>query len=73
MSSWTFDSIFKDRTVLQPSSLRMEAYRYNSAVEVLGKFHVFSQMERKCVSTVVSVTNMNNSPNLLSRGQFATP
>ena len=40
MNSQTFDSIFKDRTVLQPSPLTMEAYRNNSTVEVLGKFHV---------------------------------
>ena len=36
----TFDTLIKDRTILQPSSLRMEAYG-NSAVEVLGKFQVF--------------------------------
>ena len=41
LNSQTFDSIFKDRTVLQPSSLRMEAYGNNSSVEVLEKFHVF--------------------------------
>ena len=41
MNSQTFDSIFNDRTALQPSSLRMEAYGNNSAVEVLGKFYAF--------------------------------
>ena len=41
MNSRTFDSLFnKNRTILQPSSLRMEAYG-NSAVEVLEKFHAF--------------------------------
>ena len=41
MNSRTFDSLFEgNRTILQPSTLRMEAYG-NSAVEVLGKFHAF--------------------------------
>ena len=41
MNSRTFNSLFNgNRTILQPSSLRMEAYG-NSAVEVLGKFHAF--------------------------------
>ena len=53
MNARTFDSIFQDRTVLQPSSLRMEAYRNNTAVEVLGRFHAFPQMERKGLQTIV--------------------
>ena len=41
MNSRTFDTLFnRDKTILKPSSLRMEAYG-NSAVEVLGKFYVF--------------------------------
>ena len=47
MNSKTFDSIFQDRTVLQPSSLRMEAYRNNTAVEVLGRFHAFLRWKGK--------------------------
>ena len=47
MNSRTFDSIFNDRTVLLPGSLRMEAYGNNSAVEVLRKFYVFSQVQGK--------------------------
>ena len=41
MNSNTFDTLFKDRTILQPSPLRMEKYENNMTVEVLGKFHVF--------------------------------
>ena len=37
----TFDSLFHDRTVLELSTLRMEAYGNNTAVTVLGKFHAF--------------------------------
>ena len=41
MNSRTFDTLFnRDKTILQPSSLRMEAYG-NSAMELLGKFHAF--------------------------------
>ena len=52
LNSKTFDTLFNgNRTILQPSSLRMELYR-NIAVEVLGKFHVFL-MEGLCIQTVV--------------------
>ena len=37
----TFDTLVQDRTVLEPTSLRMEAYGNNTGVEVLGKFHAF--------------------------------
>ena len=67
MNSRTFDFIFKDRTVLQPSSLRMEAYKNNSTVEVLGKFHAFLRWKGRVYQQLVYVTNANNSPNLLSR------
>ena len=67
MNSWTFDSIFKDRTVLQPSSLTMEAYRNHSTVEVLGKFHVFLRWKGRVYQQLFYVTNTNNSPSLLSR------
>ena len=41
MNSRTLDTLSnKDSTILQPSSLSMEAYG-NSVVEVLGKFHAF--------------------------------
>ena len=37
----TFDRIIQDRTVMELTSLRMEAYRNSPAVTVLGKFHAF--------------------------------
>ena len=46
MNSKTLDSLF-DRKVLDFTSLRMEAYGNNSAVEVLGKFHAFLRWKRK--------------------------
>ena len=39
MNSNTFDRLIQDRTVLQPTSLRMQGYGNNTVVEVLGKFH----------------------------------
>ena len=35
MNSYTFDTLFKDRTILQPSSLRMETYGSNSSMDYL--------------------------------------
>ena len=37
----TFNTLIWDRTVLQPTALRIEAYGNNMVVEVLGKFHAF--------------------------------
>ena len=51
MNSQTFDSIFHDRTVLQPSSLRMEAYGKCSGSA--RKVPYISRMERESVQTVV--------------------
>ena len=45
----------------------MEAYGNNSAAEVLGKFHAFLRWKGKVYRQFFYVTNMNNSPNLLSR------
>ena len=67
MNAKTFDTIFKDRTVLQPSSLRMEAYGNNTAVEVLGRLHAFLRWKVKVYRQLFYVTNTNNSPNLLLR------
>ena len=61
----TFDTLIKDRTILQPSSLRMEAYE-SGAVEVLGKFHVFLRWKGCVYRQLFYVTNANDSPNLLS-------
>ena len=41
MNSTTFDRVIGDISALQLTSLRMEAYGNNSAVEVLEKFHAF--------------------------------
>ena len=65
MNSNTFDTLIKERTILQPSSLRMEAYG-NSAVQVLGKFHAFLRWEGCVYRQLFYVTNANDSPNLLS-------
>ena len=40
LNSTTFNKIIGDRSLLQPSTLRMEAYG-NSTVAVLGKFYTF--------------------------------
>ena len=40
LNSTTFDRIIGDRSILQPSILKMEAYR-SSTVAVLGKFYAF--------------------------------
>ena len=67
MNSNTFDTLIQDRTVLQPTSLRMEAYGNNTAVEVLGKFHAFLRWKGRVYRQMFYVTNVNTSPNLLSR------
>ena len=66
---WLFASIEK---YSQFTSLRMEAYRNNSTVQVLGKFHVFLRWKSKVYRQLLYVTNVNNSPNLLSRDTFYT-
>ena len=53
--------------MLQPTSLRMEAYGNNTAVEVLGKFHAFLRWKGRVYRQMFYVTNANTSPNLLSR------
>ena len=65
MNSNTFDTLIKDRTILQPSSLRIEAYG-NSAVEVLVKFHAFLRWKGLVYRQLFYVTNANDMPNLLS-------
>ena len=67
MNSATFDRIIGDRSALQPTSLRIEAYGNNTAVEVLGKFHVFLRWEGRIYRQLFYITNVNASPNLLSR------
>ena len=67
MNSNTFDKLIKDRTVLEPTSLRIEAYGNNTTVTVLGKFHAFLRWKGQVYRQLFYVTNVNTSPNLLSR------
>ena len=67
MNSNTFDKLIKDRTVLELTSLRMEAYGNNTAVTVLGKFHAFLRWKGCVYRQLFYVTNANTSPNLLSQ------
>ena len=61
----TSDKLVKDRTVLEPTSLRMEAYGNKTAVTVLGKFHAFLRLKGRIYRQLLYVTNANTSPNLL--------
>ena len=72
VNSNTFDKLIWDRTVLQPTSLRMEAYGNNTAVEVLEKFHVFLRWNDRVYRQLFYMTNANTSPNLLSRDSCYT-
>ena len=58
----TFDKLIKDRTVLELTSLRMEAYGNNTAVTVLGKFHAFLRWKGHVYRQLFYVTNANSSP-----------
>ena len=66
MNSNTSDKLIQDSTVLQLTSLRMEAYGNNMAVTVLGKFHAFLRWKGHVYRQLFYVTNMNTSHNLLS-------
>ena len=52
--------------VLQPTPIRMENYG-NSAVKVLGMFHVFLRWKDKVYKQLFYITDCDRSPNLLSR------
>ena len=67
MNSATFDRVMGNRSALQPTSLRMEAYGNNTMVEVLGKFHASLRWKGRIYRQLFYVTNANASPNLLSR------
>ena len=67
MNSTTFDQIIGDRSILQLTSLRMEAYGNNTTVEVLGTFHAFLRWKVRIYGQLFYITNANTSPNLLSR------
>ena len=66
MNSTTFDRVIGDRSALQLTSLRMEAYG-NSAVEVLGKFYTFLRWKGRTYKQLFFITTANTSPNSLSR------
>ena len=53
MNSDTFDKLIQDRTVLQPTSLRMEAYGKAYGSDCARKVPCLSQMEGLCLQTVV--------------------
>ena len=65
MNPTTFDRIIGDRSILQPSTLKMEAYG-NSTVAVLGKFHAFLRWKGRIYRQLFFITTANASPNLLS-------
>ena len=65
LNSTTFDWIIDDRSILQPSTLRMETYG-SSRVEVLGKFNAYLRWKGKIFRQPFFVTTANSSPNLLS-------
>ena len=62
----TFDKIIGDKSILQPSTLKMEAYG-NSTVALLKKFYAFLQLKGKIYRQLFFVTTANALPNLLSR------
>ena len=72
INSNTFDKLIQDRTVLQLTSLRMEAYGNNTAVTMLEKFHAFLRWKGHVYRQLFYVTNVNTSPNLLSRDSCYT-
>ena len=52
--------------MLQLTPIRMESYG-NSAVRMLGMFHVFLRWKDKVYKQLFYVTDCDKSPNLLSR------
>ena len=68
----TFDNLFHDRTVLELTSLRMEAYGNNTAVTVLGKFHAFLRWKGHVYRQLFYVTNANTSL-ICCQGMVITP
>ena len=67
MNRKTFDQLFgQAKGVLQPTPIRMENYG-NTAVKVLGMFHVFLRWKDKIYKQLFYITDCDRSPNLLSR------
>ena len=66
LNSLTFDKIIGDRSLLQPSTLRMEAYG-NSMVSVREKFYAFLRWKGRVYKQLFYIMTANTSPNILSR------
>ena len=66
MNRKTFDQLFGEAKVLQPTPIRMENYG-NTAVKVLGMFHAFLRWKDKVHKQLFYITDCDRSPNLLSR------
>ena len=67
MNRKTFDQLFGEaKGVLQLTPIKMENYG-NTAVKVLGMFHVFLRWKDKVYKQLFYVTDCDRSPNLLSR------
>ena len=66
MNRQTFNQLFGQAKVLQLTPIRMENYG-NTAVKVLGMFHVFLRWKDKVYKQLFYVTDCDRSPNLLSR------
>ena len=63
----TFDQLFGEaKGVLQLTPIKMENYG-NTAVKVLGMFHVFLRWKDKVYKQLFYMTDCDRSPNLLSR------
>ena len=66
MNRQTFNQLFgKAKDLLKPTPIRMENYG-NSAVKVLGMFHVFLRWKGKVYKQSFYITDCDQSPNLLS-------
>ena len=66
LNSTTLDRIIANRSILQPSTLKMENYG-SSRIEELGKLSAFLRWKGKIYRQPFFVTMANTSPNLLSR------
>ena len=66
LNSTTFNRIIGNRSILQPSTYKMEAYE-NSTVDVLAKFFAFLRWKGKIYRQLFFMATANASPNLLFR------
>ena len=66
LNSTTFDWVIGNRSILQPSSHKMENHG-SSRIVALGKFFAFVRWKGKIYRQPFFVTMANTSPNVLSR------